>query len=51
VAEGPDADARWRPEAPDLAVGAKAIAAVAAQLGVPETVTAAEFYRTANSAG
>ena len=35
----------------DLAVGAKAIAAVAAQLGVPETVTAAEFYRTANSAG
>jgi NitT/TauT family transport system substrate-binding protein len=31
----------------DLAVGATAIAAVAAELGVPATVTAAEFYRTA----
>jgi hypothetical protein len=31
----------------DLAVGASAIAAVATELGVPETVTAAEFYRTA----
>ena len=30
----------------DLAVGAKAIAAVSAELGVPETVTSAEFYRT-----
>jgi NitT/TauT family transport system substrate-binding protein len=31
----------------DLAVGAVAIAAVATELGVPATVTAAEFYRTA----
>ncbi|MCX4092380.1 ABC transporter substrate-binding protein [Nocardia sp. alder85J] len=31
----------------DLAVGDAAIAAVAAELGVPVTVTAAEFYRTA----
>ena len=31
----------------DLAVGASAIAAVATELGVPATVTAAEFYRTA----
>ncbi|MET7338191.1 ABC transporter substrate-binding protein [Nonomuraea sp. NPDC005650] len=31
----------------DLAVGAGAITAVAAELGVPATVTAAEFYRTA----
>lgn len=31
----------------DLAVGAAAISAVAAELGVPETVAAAEFYRTA----
>ena len=31
----------------DLAVGATAITAVAAELGVPVTVTAAEFYRTA----
>jgi hypothetical protein len=31
----------------DLAVGATAVAAVAAELGVPATVTAAEFYRTA----
>ena len=30
----------------DLAVGAKGIAAVAAELGGPETVTAEEFYRT-----
>ncbi|MBB5784930.1 ABC transporter substrate-binding protein [Nonomuraea jabiensis] len=30
----------------DLAVGAAAITAVAAELGVPATVTAAEFYRT-----
>ncbi|WP_445524278.1 ABC transporter substrate-binding protein [Streptomyces cyslabdanicus] len=30
----------------DLAVGATAIIAVAAELGVPATVTAAEFYRT-----
>ena len=33
----------------DLAVGATAIAAVAAELGVPATVTAAEFYRTATT--
>jgi ABC-type nitrate/sulfonate/bicarbonate transport system substrate-binding protein len=31
----------------DLAVGAAAIDAVAAELGVPASVTAAEFYRTA----
>ncbi|MGW7421793.1 hypothetical protein ACWGJB_17295 [Streptomyces sp. NPDC054813] len=31
----------------DLAVGDKAITAVAAELGVPATVTAAEFYRAA----
>jgi NitT/TauT family transport system substrate-binding protein len=31
----------------DLAAGATAIAAVAAELGVPETVTSPEFYRTA----
>ncbi|MQY39975.1 hypothetical protein SRB17_80040 [Streptomyces sp. RB17] len=31
----------------DLAVGDAAITAVAAELGVPATVTAAEFYRTA----
>ncbi len=31
----------------DLAIGAKALAAVAAELGVPATVTAAEFFRTA----
>ncbi|WP_020577431.1 ABC transporter substrate-binding protein [Actinopolymorpha alba] len=30
----------------DLAVGAAGIAAVAAELGVPHTVTAADFYRT-----
>ena len=30
----------------DLAVGDAAIAAVAAELGIPATVTAAEFYRT-----
>ncbi|MFE3901447.1 ABC transporter substrate-binding protein [Streptomyces sp. NPDC059153] len=34
----------------DLAVGATAITAVAAELGVPATVTAAEFYRTATTA-
>jgi ABC-type nitrate/sulfonate/bicarbonate transport system substrate-binding protein len=34
----------------DLAVGATAITAVAAELGVPATVTAAEFYRTVTSA-
>jgi ABC-type nitrate/sulfonate/bicarbonate transport system substrate-binding protein len=33
---------------PDLAVGAAAIAAVAAELGVPATVTATEFYRTSS---
>ncbi|MFF4618076.1 ABC transporter substrate-binding protein [Nonomuraea jabiensis] len=33
----------------DLAVGATAITAVAAELGVPATVTAAEFYRTATA--
>jgi NitT/TauT family transport system substrate-binding protein len=32
----------------DLAVGAAAITAVATELGVPENVTAAEFYRTAS---
>ena len=31
----------------DLAIGAAAIAAVSAEIGVPATVTAAEFYRTA----
>lgn len=31
----------------DLAAGDRAITAVAAELGVPATVTAAEFYRTA----
>ncbi|MFF1568888.1 ABC transporter substrate-binding protein [Streptomyces sp. NPDC058293] len=31
----------------DLAVGATAITSVAAELGVPATVTAADFYRTA----
>jgi ABC-type nitrate/sulfonate/bicarbonate transport system substrate-binding protein len=31
----------------DLAVGANAVAAVATELGVPETFTAADFYRTA----
>jgi NitT/TauT family transport system substrate-binding protein len=31
----------------DLAIGAAAITAVAAELGVPATVTAAEFYHTA----
>jgi len=31
----------------DLAIGARAIPAVAAELGVPATFTAAEFYRTA----
>ncbi|MCT9110113.1 ABC transporter substrate-binding protein [Streptomyces mirabilis] len=34
----------------DPAVGAGAITAVAAELGVPATVTAAEFYRTAATA-
>ncbi|MET7899170.1 ABC transporter substrate-binding protein [Streptomyces mirabilis] len=34
----------------DLAVGAGAITAVATELGVPATVTAAEFYRTAATA-
>ncbi|MFF7191650.1 ABC transporter substrate-binding protein [Streptomyces sp. NPDC008222] len=34
----------------DLAVGATAITEVAAELGVPATVTAAEFYRTAITA-
>jgi ABC-type nitrate/sulfonate/bicarbonate transport system substrate-binding protein len=34
----------------DLAVGDSAITAVAAELGVPATVTAAEFYRTATTA-
>nr|WP_168500440.1 ABC transporter substrate-binding protein [Streptomyces sp. RLB1-33]QIY76304.1 ABC transporter substrate-binding protein [Streptomyces sp. RLB1-33] len=34
----------------DLAVGAGAITAVATELGVPATVTAAEFYRTAAAA-
>jgi NitT/TauT family transport system substrate-binding protein len=34
----------------DLAVGAAAITAVADELGVPATVTAAEFYRTATIA-
>jgi len=33
----------------DLAVGANGITAVAAELGVPATVTAAEFYRMATS--
>ncbi|GHO63150.1 hypothetical protein KSC_020420 [Ktedonobacter sp. SOSP1-52] len=33
----------------DLAVGASAISAVAAELGVPASVTAAEFYRTATT--
>ncbi|MFJ1766821.1 ABC transporter substrate-binding protein [Amycolatopsis sp. NPDC088138] len=32
---------------PDLSTGTAAITAVAAELGVPETVTAGEFYRTA----
>ena len=31
----------------DLAIGAAAIPAVAAELGVPATFTAADFYRTA----
>jgi hypothetical protein len=31
----------------DPAIGADAITAVATELGVPATVTAAEFYRTA----
>lgn len=31
----------------DLAVGRRAIAAVSAELGVPATVTATDFYRTA----
>jgi ABC-type nitrate/sulfonate/bicarbonate transport system substrate-binding protein len=35
---------------PDLAVGSAAIAAVAAELGVSATVTAAEFYRTKTTA-
>ncbi|WP_328623903.1 ABC transporter substrate-binding protein [Streptomyces sp. NBC_00353] len=35
----------------DLTVGATAIAAVAAELGVPATVTAADFYRTATTPG
>ncbi|MFD1538895.1 hypothetical protein [Nonomuraea guangzhouensis] len=30
----------------DLAVGASAISAVATELGVPATFTAAEYYRT-----
>ncbi|MFD9005055.1 ABC transporter substrate-binding protein [Streptomyces sp. NPDC059582] len=34
----------------DLTVGATAIAEVAAELGVPADVTAAEFYRTATAA-
>jgi NitT/TauT family transport system substrate-binding protein len=34
----------------DLAVGANGITAVAAELGVPATFTAAEFYRTATTA-
>ncbi|MFJ7277351.1 ABC transporter substrate-binding protein [Kitasatospora sp. NPDC098663] len=34
----------------DLAVGTTAITAVAAELGVPATVTAAEFYRTGTAA-
>lgn len=33
----------------DLAIGATAITAVAAELGVPATVTAAEFYRAATT--
>jgi ABC-type nitrate/sulfonate/bicarbonate transport system substrate-binding protein len=33
----------------DLAVGDKAITAVATELGVPATVTSAEFYRTATT--
>jgi hypothetical protein len=33
----------------DLAVGDSAITAVSAELGVPATVTAAEFYRTATT--
>ena len=33
----------------DLAVGATAITAVATELGVPATVAAAEFYRTATT--
>lgn len=33
----------------DLAVGDSAITAVATELGVPATVTAAEFYRTATA--
>jgi ABC-type nitrate/sulfonate/bicarbonate transport system substrate-binding protein len=33
----------------DLAVGATAITAVAAELGVPATVPAAEYYRTATT--
>ena len=33
----------------DLAIGDTAITAVAAELGVPATVTAAEFYRTATT--
>ncbi|WIX98602.1 ABC transporter substrate-binding protein [Amycolatopsis mongoliensis] len=35
---------------PDLATGAAAITAVAGELGVPETVAAAEFYRPAVAA-
>jgi len=31
----------------DLNIGATAITTVAAELGVPATITAAEFYRTA----
>jgi hypothetical protein len=33
----------------DLVVGATAITAVAAEIGVPATVPAAEFYRTATT--
>lgn len=35
---------------PDLTIGDEAIAAVAAELGVPADVTAAEFYRTGTTA-
>ncbi|MDX3235311.1 ABC transporter substrate-binding protein [Streptomyces sp. ME03-5709C] len=36
---------------PDLGVGADAITSVAAELGVPATVTAADFYRTGRAPG
>jgi hypothetical protein len=35
----------------DLTVGATAITTVAAELGVPATITAAEFYRTTTTIG